>query len=85
MDTRLWLKNYPTRSTLDYPKISLYHYLKKVADQYLSLIHIFNMLIKKVAGDGHNCSTFLPGQVGKFLQRGPPFGSAFTKVQICRM
>ena len=34
MDTRLWLKNYPTRSTLDYPKISLYHYLKKVADQY---------------------------------------------------
>jgi hypothetical protein len=39
-----------------------------------------NMLIKKVAGDGHNCSTFLPGQVGKFLQRGPPFGSAFTKV-----
>ncbi len=34
MDTRPWLKNYPTRSTLDYPKISLYHYLKKVADQY---------------------------------------------------
>ena len=34
MDTRLWRKNYPTRSTLDYPKISLYHYLKKVADQY---------------------------------------------------
>lgn len=31
---RPWLKNYPARWDLDYPKISLYHYLKEVADQY---------------------------------------------------
>lgn len=34
MNSRPWLNNYPTRSTLEYPNISLYHYLKKVADEY---------------------------------------------------
>lgn len=34
MESRPWLKNYPTRSTLDYPKMSLYHCLKRVAVQY---------------------------------------------------
>ena len=34
MDARPWLKNYPTRSTLEYPKVSLYQYLKNAADQY---------------------------------------------------
>ncbi|NLA05471.1 MAG: long-chain fatty acid--CoA ligase [Firmicutes bacterium] len=34
MDSRPWLKNYPTRSTLKYPRISLYQYLKNTADQY---------------------------------------------------
>ena len=34
MESRPWLKNYPARWDLDYPKISLYHYLKEVADQY---------------------------------------------------
>ena len=34
MESRPWLKNYPARWDLDYPKVSLYHYLKEVADQY---------------------------------------------------
>lgn len=34
MNSRPWLNNYPTRSTLEYPHISLYHYLKKAADEY---------------------------------------------------
>ena len=29
MNSRPWLNNYPTRSTLEYPNISLYHYLKR--------------------------------------------------------
>jgi long-chain acyl-CoA synthetase len=31
---RLWLKNYPARWDLDYPRVSLYHYLKETADRY---------------------------------------------------
>ena len=33
MDSRPWLKNYPARWNLEYPRISLYHYLKQAADQ----------------------------------------------------
>jgi len=60
MDTRLWLKNYPTRSTLDYPKISLYHYLKKVADQYPNRTALIF-----IADRGH-----LPGDDGKYRPDG---------------
>ncbi|MGB4214305.1 MAG: AMP-binding protein, partial [Dethiobacteria bacterium] len=31
---RPWLKNYPARWDLDYPRVSLYHYLKETADRY---------------------------------------------------
>ncbi len=34
MESRPWLKNYPVRWNLDYPKISLFHYLKETADLY---------------------------------------------------
>ena len=34
MESRPWLKNYPLRWNLDYPKISVFHYLKRAADRY---------------------------------------------------
>lgn len=34
MESRPWLKSYPVRWDLDYPKISLFHYLKETADLY---------------------------------------------------
>jgi len=34
MELRPWLKQYPTRCDLDYPGLSLFHYLKHTADQY---------------------------------------------------
>ncbi len=34
METRPWLKNYPELMDFDYPRLSLYQYLKRTADQY---------------------------------------------------
>lgn len=34
MESRPWLKNYPAQWALDYPRLSLYHYLRETADQY---------------------------------------------------
>jgi len=34
MESRPWLKNYPARWEFDYPRLSLYQYLKEAADQY---------------------------------------------------
>ena len=34
MESRPWLKNYPLQWDLDYPKISVYQYLKRAADRY---------------------------------------------------
>ena len=34
MESRPWLKNYPLQWDLDYPKISVFHHLKRVADRY---------------------------------------------------
>ncbi len=43
MTEKIWLKNYPVRSSLDYPEVSLYDFVKKSADDYPDFISLVFM------------------------------------------